>query len=232
MPTPKNEALKKWMDPMYIESIQPHIEAIAAGQDAVIERADLSGLDLNHPVIPALQSKSLFRSRLVEVDLAYACLGGNMNYSSLQGVNLSHAQLDRAMLSHCEIRHCNLANTKLIVNMERTVVEHCSFREARIGTGRLGLEYGGRRTQFHHCDFSGAVFRGVELRVCSFVNCVFDQVEFRGSLQASRFENCTFHQARFIDCNVSGVKLEGGVPPSADQFEKMDVPTWAYSDCD
>ncbi|MNW29795.1 Pentapeptide repeats (8 copies) [compost metagenome] len=96
----------------------------------MIERADLSGLNLDHPIIPAFQAKSLFRSRLIEVDLAYACLGGNMNYSSLQDVNLSHAQLDRAMLSHCEIRHCNFANSKLVVNMDRTVVEHCSFREA------------------------------------------------------------------------------------------------------
>ena len=92
----------------------------------------------------------------------------------------------------------------MVINADDTVFENCSFSEAKIGIKTYGYEYGGRRTKFYNCDFTGAEFKNVEFR-------------------ASRFFNCNFIGTKFISCDLRGIKFEGN-EPDKEQFEKMEIP--------
>jgi hypothetical protein len=124
-----------------------------------------------------------------------------------------------------------------VVALHRATITGVDFRRARFDTFSLG------GCLFDRCDFRGVKLdrRLVPLFVALprsvFRNCNFDGVDMRGArLGQSRFERCTFDDARledvhvetaeFIDCRfagpLDGVTFRGA--PSAAEVKGLDPP--------
>ncbi|MTU41879.1 pentapeptide repeat-containing protein [Parabacteroides merdae] len=101
-------------------------------------------------------------------------------------------------------KECNFRKSKLVINADDAIFENCCFIDAKFGIITYGYEYGGRRTKFYNCDFTGAEFKNVEFR-------------------ASKFYNCNFTRTRFISCDLRGIKFEGN-EPKIEQYERMKIP--------
>ena len=204
----KKMILERWSNADYLNSIEGCIQSICSDR-ASIDGADLAGLSIGpDAVLSEFKNKSLYHSNISNSNLSYANISGGMSNSSFVNVIFIKSHLDRCILLECTVVNCDFSHSRLVAKMDDTVCENSNFTGAKFGAGSTGLEYGGRRVKFINCDFSGAVFNKVEFR-------------------ASKFINCSFSGARFINCDLRGVKFDGEVMPSASQFEKMDVPTWA-----
>lgn len=186
----------------------PLIAELAKGA-AVLANVDLAGIviGLTGP-IKELWEVNLYRAKLEDVNMSFAKLACSLSETTFQRVTFVGSEFDRCLMRKAQIVDCDFSNTKLIVNLDDSNFEGCKFLGAAFSGGKAGAEYGGRRVKFSGCDFSGAIFKGIELRASLFVDCVF-----KG--------------ARFVECDLRGVKVEGEFPPVAKQFEKMDVPAWA-----
>lgn len=171
-------------------------------------KIDLAGIAVGQGPIEQLWNVNLYQARLEDVDMSYAQLACSMNESELKHVRLAHAELDRCLVRKARLFDCDFEGAKLIVNLDDSVCERCNFARASFLGGKAGAEYGGRRVKFVACDFTGAVFKGVEFR-------------------ATQFIDCSFAGAQFIQCDLRGVRVEGGSVLLASQFEKMDIPEWA-----
>jgi uncharacterized protein YjbI with pentapeptide repeats len=204
----KNEIKKRWANELFIAKNRLTIDAIASNR-AVISDADLAGIVIGQNAsLVELKSKSLYKSDVRSVNLSFAKISGSMSNSVFIDVNFYEANLDRCVILESRIEKCDFSCARLIVKMDDSIIESSVFVGSKFNGGTAGLEYGGRRVKFFYCNFK---------------NAVFNKVEFR----ASRFLHCNFSETKFIGCDFRGVQVEGGAPPLASQFEKMDVPSWA-----
>lgn len=205
----EKQARQRWADPSFQQQLMPVIAAMENGPVAFIG-ADLAGISIGEGPVPQLWNVNLYQARLEDVDMSYAKLACSMNEAELKRVRLAGAELDRCLLRKARLFNCDFEGAKLVVNLDDSVCEECSFIQTSFLGGKAGAEYGGRRVRFVSCDFAGAVFKGVEFR-------------------ATQFVDCSFERARFVQCDLRGVRAEGGFLPVASQFEKMEVPEWATS---
>jgi uncharacterized protein YjbI with pentapeptide repeats len=202
-------ARQRWVDPSFQQECMSVIRALQNGS-ADLVAMDLAGISLGNGPVQQLWNVNLYRAKLEDVDLSYSNLACSMNEAELQRVRLVGADLDRCLLRKARLFKCNFEGAKLVVSLDDSSCEECNFMRASFLGGKAGAEYGGRRVKFVSCDFTGAVFKGIELR-------------------ATQFVNCSFERARFIQCDLRGVRVDGGSVPVASQFERMDVPDWATS---
>lgn len=114
------------------------------------------------------------------------------------------AKFDSCLMDKSIFKECNFRKSKLVINADDAIFENCCFIDAKFGIITYGYEYGGRRTKFYNCDFTGAEFKNVEFR-------------------ASKFYNCNFTRTRFISCDLRGIKFEGN-EPKIEQYERMKIP--------
>jgi uncharacterized protein YjbI with pentapeptide repeats len=203
----KKQVRQRWTDSSFQQEVMPLIAAIANGP-AALAGVDLAGISVGQGPIQQLWSVNLYQAKLEDVDMSYADLACSMNETDMKRVRLAGAELDRCLIRKARLFNCDLEGAKLIVNLDDSVCEGCSFVRASFLGGKAGAEYGGRRVKFVGCDFTGAVFKGVEFR-------------------ASQFVDCNFEGARFVQCDLRGDRAEGGILPRTSQFEKMDAPAWA-----
>jgi uncharacterized protein YjbI with pentapeptide repeats len=205
----EKQARQRWADPSFQLQVMPVIASITNGPAALVG-VDLAGISVGQGPVQQLWNVNLYQAKLQGVDLSFAKLACSMNETELERVRFAGAELDRCLLRKAKLLNCDFEDAKLIVNLDDSVCEGCSFIRASFLGGKAGAEYGGRRVKFIGCDFTGAVMKGIEFR-------------------ASQFLDCNFEGARFVQCDLRGVRAEGGFLPMASQFEKMDVPTWAIS---
>lgn len=204
----KKSICERWNDPVFVSSIQHVLLAISHG-NTTLNDVDIAGIAIGGPgQVKDLWNANLYRAKLSDVDLSFAKLACSMNEAQLSRVNLSGARMDRCLIRKSVLSACDFTTANVVANLDDTVFESCKFNDTRFSGGKSGAEYGGRRTKFLGCDFSGAEF-----------NCV----EFR----ASQFIDCFFEGAKFVGCDLRGAKATGGVLPATFQFQKMDVPSWA-----
>lgn len=206
----KKIARERWKDPVFQKGIGPLLSALTKGAVALVD-VDMAGITIGKTgPLKELWNINLYQAKLVNADMSYADIACSLNEIALQRVILIDADLDRCLIRKAKIIECDFSASKLIVSLDDSIFEMCKFKGAAFLSGRAGAEYGGRRVKFIGCDFSGAIFKGVEFRASQFVDCLFDG-------------------AKFIECDFRGVKAKGGVLPVASQFEKMEAPTWAIS---
>lgn len=199
-----NKAKEKWSNPLFLEQMRHILERFT--QKAVeMANLDLSGIELDcKSSVIQLRKAYLYQSKLENIDMSYSLISCSAAESSWYNINFFKAKLDGCMMDKSNIKESNFQRAKLVINADDTVFENCSFSEAKIGIKTYGYEYGGRRTKFYNCDFTGAEFKNVEFR-------------------ASRFFNCNFIGTKFISCDLRGIKFEGN-EPDKEQFEKMEIP--------
>lgn len=177
---------------------------------AEMKDIDLSGIIIatNSP-IKQLQNAHLYQSKLNDINMSHSLISCFADVSLWDSVDFSETKFDRCTMCKSNITKCNFNKSKLVVNADDTIFSDCNFTRAKIGIGTYGYEYGGRRTKFYNCDFTGAEFKNVEFR-------------------ASKFFNCNFTDAKFINCDFRGVKFEGN-SPLREQFLKWKSPKAYYS---
>lgn len=197
---------ERWSDVEFLESIKEEISTLFYKNVTCLENIDLAGITIGGNSV-LVENPSLYKSTLIKVDLSYSNIFVNAQESNWSQVNFTKAKLDRCSLNKSHIKDCNFQGAKLVINTDDSVFENCNFINTKIGIGTLGYEYGGRRVKFYNCDFTNALFKGVEFR-------------------ASKFVNCNFTETEFVNCDFRGVKVDGGIVPLASQFEKMDIPEW------
>ena len=180
---------EKWFNPIFLEQISPILEQFAQS-NIEMSHLDLSGIELG------------CKSSVIQLRKAY--LKQSKVESSLYNVDFFRTKFDSCLMDKSIFKECNFRKSKLVINADDAIFENCCFIDAKFGIITYGYEYGGRRTKFYNCDFTGAEFRNVEFR-------------------ASKFYNCNFTRTRFISCDLRGIKFEGH-EPKIEQYEKMKIP--------
>lgn len=74
-----------------------------------------------------------------------------------------------------DYKECNFRKSKLVINADDAIFENCCFIDAKFGIITYGYEYGGRRTKFYNCDFTGAEFKNVEFRYQSSIIAILQE---------------------------------------------------------
>lgn len=195
---------EKWSNKLFLEEVN-NVLKLLMQKGAEIKDIDLSGIIIatNSP-IKQLQNAHLYQSKLSNVNMSHSLISCSTDVSIWDSVDFSETKFDRCTMCKSNITKCNFNKSKFVVNSDDTIFSDCNFTRAKIGIGTYGYEYGGRRTKFYNCDFTGAEFKNVEFR-------------------ASKFFNCNFTDAKFISCDFRGVKFEGN-SPLREQFFKMEIP--------
>lgn len=195
---------EKWSNKLFLEEVN-NVLKLLMQKGAEIKDIDLSGIIIatNSP-IKQLQNAHLYQSKLSNVNMSHSLISCFTDVSIWDSVDFSETKFDRCTMCKSNITKCNFNKSKFVVNSDDTIFSDCNFTRAKIGIGTYGYEYGGRRTKFYNCDFTGAEFKNVEFR-------------------ASKFFNCNFTDAKFISCDFRGVKFEGN-SPLREQFFKMEIP--------
>jgi uncharacterized protein YjbI with pentapeptide repeats len=204
----KKDAKKRWSDPAFQANAAALVSRMVSAPIALSD-VDIAGISIGvEGPVKKLWHINLHQAKLHNVDMSYSDLRGSLNETELRHVRLVGAKLDRCLLKKAKVTECDFSNAKLIVNLDDAVFEGCRFIGTAFSATKSLAEFGGRRVRFTRCDFSDAVFKRVEFRATHFIDCTFDRTQF-------------------IQCDLRGAKVEGGVAPLASQFDKMDAPTWA-----
>ena len=179
--------------------------------------------DFVRGVLPSLQKLFLAKSPIADVDVRGITVGLDGALSELVDADFqdtrvtalsasfgkfscsfSRAQIATSQFESCAFDTCRFKSSRFTLSsFERATFDNptlddahflqCGFSAARI-TGRRTREYGGRRVLFEKCDFSNTEFRSLQLRACSFRDCVWTGTQF-------------------VACLLSGTKFEGSAPP-------------------
>lgn len=204
----KRAARARWRDGEFQRSNDDLFKRLSEGL-LVLNSGDLAGISIGSDgPVPELWNVNLYKSSISNVDMRFSKISCSLSESIIEKTNFSQAEFDRCLMKSAEVKSSSFSGTRLVVNMDDSIYEDCDFSLAKFLGGKSGFEYGGRRVKFVRCNFSGAVFKGVEFR-------------------ASRFLECSFDGTLFISCDLRGVRVDCGVPPCISQFEKMDIPDWA-----
>jgi len=155
-------------------------------QGESLERADLSGLDL--------QGVCLVKANLARVDLAGANLSGadlrgaNLTNASMREAFLSDTKLDGAVLRNADLDGANLSAASLVdadlananlegANLERAQAHgahfsHAVLTDARLGKAELGADL--RRAVLDETNLEEADLSAADLRDCELVTSILD----------------------------------------------------------
>lgn len=195
---------EKWSNKFFIEEIEDVLKLLMQ-KGAVIKNIDLAGIIIaSSSPIKQLQNAHLYQSNLNNVNMSHSFISCFADESLWNHADFSETKFDRCTMCKSNITECNFNKSKLVINADDTIFSDCNFTGAKIGIGTYGYEYGGRRTKFYNCNFTGTEFKSVEFR-------------------ASKFYNCNFTRTRFISCDLRGIKFEGNAP-TIEQYERMKIP--------
>jgi len=195
---------EKWFNPIFLEQISPILEQFTQS-NIEMSNLDLSGIELScKSSVIQLRKAYLKQSKFETINMSYSFLDCSVVESSLYNVDFFRAKFDSCLMDKSIFKECNFRKSKLVINADDAIFENCCFIDAKFGIITYGYEYGGRRTKFYNCDFTGAEFKNVEFR-------------------ASKFYNCNFTRTRFISCDLRGIKFEGN-EPKIEQYERMKIP--------
>ena len=194
----------KWSDGVFLTEVNDTLKLLTQ-KGTELKGIDLSGIIIssNSP-IKQLQNAHLYLSKLNDVNMSHSFISCFADISSWNHVDFSNTKFDRCTMCKSTVTGCIFIKSKLVINADDAIFCDCNFTDAKIGIGTFGYEYGGRRTKFINCDFTGAIFKHVEFR-------------------ASKFTNCIFTGARFISCDLRGIQFEGN-EPTIEQYERMKIP--------
>jgi uncharacterized protein YjbI with pentapeptide repeats len=195
---------ERWTNIEFLQSQNKLISSLSYKNETNIENVDLAGIVIggNSSVI---ENPSLYKSILKNIDLSCSVIDVDAQESKWDFVNLVKAKLNRCSLDKSKITDCNFQEATLIITADDTIFNECDFTKAKFGIGTFGYEYGGRRTIFHNCNFTNAIFKNVEFR-------------------ASKFFNCNFTNTQFITCDLRGIKIGGRSVFKSSQFENTEFP--------
>lgn len=186
-------------------------------QGESLERADLSGLDL--------QGVCLAKANLAWVDLAGANLSGadlrgaNLTNASMREVFLSDAKLDGAVLRNADLDGANLSAASLLeadlananlegASLERARADGAHFSHAVLTDARLGK-----------AELNGANLKGAELNGAYLGGARLEGADLRRAvLDETNLEEADLSAADLRDCELVTSILDGAILDGAKVF--------------
>ena len=167
--------------------------------------ADFSGLG---GLAEKFSGANIVKCRFVGSELSGLTLRGNnirhsdFTDSDLSVCKFSGVNLENSIFANCDLRGSALSGNNIMncdfsgANLTNATYKRNNIREVKL-TGTIL-----RGTAFHWGQFTSLIFDG-EITDCSFENCDFTRVEFRGAaIRNTFFKNCKFRRVKFTDCKT------------------------------
>lgn len=129
--------------------------------------------------------------------------------------DISNSQIQNSMLNKNEFRNCSLKSTKFL----KSYIEGCDFTEADLND-----------TEFKNGGFSKNTIVNAQLNGANFFEMAIQDVIFEGTLENSRFENCSFHDVKFQNAALLNTFFKNNKKFKRVQFIncKVDKLTYAF----
>ncbi|XP_065219326.1 BTB/POZ domain-containing protein KCTD9 isoform X2 [Planococcus citri] len=196
-----------------IESMIPHLEAIAAKHSACRDTTPLSTRDVVDALISTDQNSKLrfqgvnlagadlSRLDLRNINFKYACLQG----CRLAGANLSNCILERADLSNAVLDGAQLLGVKMLcANLEGASLKGCNFEDP------AGVNANMEGVNLKNANLEGSNMAGVHLRVATLKNANLQHCDLRAAVLAGAdLENCDLSGSNLHETNLRGANLKG-----------------------
>lgn len=131
----------------------------------------------------------------------------------LKLVNFSHSRLIDCIFKECDLSNLNFANAR---------IRGTQFSDCKM----LGLKWVElddlTNPSFHSCNLSYGNFTGLKLRKNSFINCLFEEVDFtQADLSECNFSESNFLNARFLNTNIIKSNFSGTIHYQIDPTQNM-----------
>lgn len=175
----RQDTERRWQNPEFLASAMPVLSAVF---DVGRFRgpADLRGLIVGLDGAPSfLNFKGLIRADLTDIDFSFSKMAVNFTEGTFLRLNFTQAKFDRALMSKASWNGSIFDSANICIDADDAVFVGCSFRKTKIRG--VAWQYGGRRTRFVKCDFTGASFIKTKFLACRFDECILDDVDFGDS---------------------------------------------------
>ncbi len=147
--------------------------------------SDFSGLKNLHD---KLSSSNIRSCLFVGSELSGLFLNSNnVNNCDFTNSNISNSQIQNSMLKNNDFRNCSLKSTKF----SRSYIEGCDFTEADLTDA-----------EFKNGGFGKNTIVNARLNGSIFFEMALQDIVFEGTIEDSRFENCSFYGVKFQNAKL------------------------------
>lgn len=147
--------------------------------------SDFSGLKNLHE---KLSSTNIQRCLFVGSEMSGLLLkSNNVDNCNFTNSDISNSQIQNSMLNKNEFRNCSLKNIKFL----KSYIENCDFTEADL-----------TEAEFKNGGFGKNTIINAKLNGTNFFEMAIQDIVFEGTLEDSRFENCSFYSVKFQNATL------------------------------
>jgi transcriptional regulator with XRE-family HTH domain len=175
--------------------------------------SDFSGLKNLHE---KLSSSNIQSCLFVGSDLSGLFLNNNNVYNcDFTNSDISNSQIQNSMLNMNNFGNCSLKGTKF----SKSFIESCDFTETDLSEG-----------EFINGGFSKNSILNAKLSGTNFIDMAIQDIVFEGTINDSRFENCSFHGVKFQNATLINTFFKNNKKFRRVQFVncKVDKLTFAF----
>lgn len=147
--------------------------------------SDFSGLKNLHE---KLSSTNIQRCLFIGSELSGLFLkSNNVDNCNFTNSDMSKSQILNSMLNKNEFRNCSLKSIKII----KSYVENCDFSDADF-----------TEAEFKNGGFGKNTIVNAKFNGTTFFEMAIQDIVFEGTLEDSRFENCSFYSVKFQNATL------------------------------
>jgi uncharacterized protein YjbI with pentapeptide repeats len=201
--------VERWRTPGFIKDIEGTLRMLLVDR-SLAGPADLRGMVVGlDGAIADLEFVSFEQCTISQVDFAYSRFSCSFARSLFENNSFTSCTFDTCNMSKARFTACEYHSARFLApTMNDTEYEACDFTDSRVeGRGTKG--YGGRRAEFHCCNFNKVTLRNIELRACMFVKCTFEGALFENcDLRGLKIKGSRIDQTQFKNCNMAGAMID------------------------
>lgn len=175
--------------------------------------SDFSGLKNLHE---KLNSSNIQNCKFVGSELSGLFLNSNNVFNcDFTNSDISNSRIHNSMLNKNDFGNCSLKSTKF----SKSYIESCDFT----GTDLTEVE-------FNHGGFGKNTILNAKLNGSSFIDMAIQDIVFEGTIEDSRFENCSFYGVKFQNATLLNTFFKNNKKFKRVQFIncKVDKLTYAF----
>jgi len=147
--------------------------------------SDFSGLKNLHE---KLSSTNIQRCLFVGSEMSGLLLkSNNVDNCNFTNSDISNSQIQNSMLNKNEFRNCSLKKIKFL----KSYIENCDFTEADL-----------TEAEFKNGGFGKNTIVNAKLNGTNFFEMAIQDIVFEGTIEDSRFENCSFYSVKFQNATL------------------------------
>ena len=175
--------------------------------------SDFSGLKNLHQ---KLSSANIQQCLFIGSEMSGLFLkNNNVDNCNFTNSDISNSQIQNSMLNKNEFRNCSLKSTKFL----KSYIENCDFTEADLTDA-----------EFKNGGFGKNTIVNAKLNGINFFEMAIQDIVFEGTLEDSRFENCSFYGVKFQNATLLNTFFKNNKKFKRVQFVncKVDKLTYAF----